>query len=235
MLNAIIIDSDLKFAKLFKDKISKNLGNKLNVLNIYDSLFEISERINSQIIHVIFLNVKLKHESGFDLFKVFSGSPNFYTIFISSNMNLILESIKFRPIDFLIKPISSSDILRSFELLNKTILFSPPSFHHKKIIFPFNNGYKIENINNIVFCQASGSSTKIVTLNNNHFFICKTLKWISKSINNSTFFRIHKSFLININYVTFFNKSDGLVQLINGKHLPVSIRKVKDFYNLLSN
>jgi two-component system LytT family response regulator len=45
--------------------------------------------------------------------------------------------------------------------------------------------------------------------------------------------RIHKSYLVNLNYVTRFNKTNELlVELSNGQTLPVSIRK-KDFINAI--
>ena len=64
--------------------------------------------------------------------------------------------------------------------------------------------------------------------------LSKTLKFIEELLPTSVFQRIHKSYLVNLNYVTRFNKTNELlVELSNGQTLQVSIRKKEDFINAI--
>jgi len=48
------------------------------------------------------------------------------------------------------------------------------------------------------------------------------------------FLRIHKSYLVNLNYITKYEKGGDLkVILTNGVQLPVSVRKKEQFLNAI--
>jgi len=146
---------------------------------------------------------------------------------------LVFKTIKYRPINFILNPVSRSDILHSYNLLSH--------FYNKEIftknldnfIFPFKKGFKVERLENVIYCKASGNTTKIIRHNNKDILILKTLKWVSLNIEKTYFFRIHKSFFLNMTYVPYFNKSNNTVELINGEILSVSVRKSKSFYQNL--
>jgi len=64
--------------------------------------------------------------------------------------------------------------------------------------------------------------------------LSKTLKYVEELLPSSIFQRIHKSYLVNLNYVKRFNKTDEfLVELTNGESLPVSVRKKEEFINAI--
>jgi two-component system LytT family response regulator len=64
--------------------------------------------------------------------------------------------------------------------------------------------------------------------------LSKTLKYVEELLPSSIFQRIHKSYLVNLNYVNRFNKIDEfLVELTNGESLPVSVRKKDEFINAI--
>ena len=235
MINAIILEYDLTAANILKAKLFEALSGKLRVLDLFENIDNEVKYIKTKSVDLVFINVSLKNESGFNLFNFLNSPFSFQVVFLGVNKELVLDSFQYRPLDFLLKPISNTNILNIYKRFNN-------NYHHynipsscSKIVFPYDHGFKVEHSNNIIFCQANGNSTKMVRLNNPDIFISKTLKWITNSLNEPTFFRIHKSFFINIDYVTFFNKTDNTVQLINGEILPISVRKVKEFYFKLCN
>jgi two-component system LytT family response regulator len=62
----------------------------------------------------------------------------------------------------------------------------------------------------------------------------KTLKYLETLIPRDLFFRIHKSFLVNLNYIARFNKvGEYYIELTNQQKLPISIRKKDDFIKTL--
>lgn len=234
MYSSIIINDDLFAANVLKDKISQTLPGKLIVFKILDNVEEAINYITSNNINLIFIEISSKNKIGFELLNHFRFKFDFLIVFLSSNKDLVFKTIKYRPINFILNPVSRSDILHSYNLLSH--------FYNKEIftknldnfIFPFKKGFKVERLENVIYCKASGNTTKIIRHNNKDILILKTLKWVSLNIEKTYFFRIHKSFFLNMTYVSYFNKSNNTVELINGEILPVSVRKSKSFYqNLL--
>ena len=94
---------------------------------------------------------------------------------------------------------------------------------------------KILKVNNIVYCQAEENYCKIFTNRNEVILVARTLKNIEELLPEELFFRIHKSFLVNMNYIKSYSKTDGYkVMLENGVELDVATRRNDDFLKALT-
>ena len=151
-------------------------------------------------------------------------------------------------LDYLLKPINYIDLLETVKkfdsklhkasqqdklmLLIENLDIGNTEF--KKIAFPTETGFELLKINAILYCEADSNYCKIVYLNGKKITISKTLKYVEELLPTTIFHRIHKSYLVNLNYVTRFNKSNELlVELTNGETLPVAIRQKEDFINAI--
>ena len=63
--------------------------------------------------------------------------------------------------------------------------------------------------------------------------VAKTLKYVEEILPASSFQRIHKTYVINLNYVVRYNKANKEVELTNGEKIPVSFRKEEEFINAI--
>ena len=64
------------------------------------------------------------------------------------------------------------------------------------------------------------------TYTGKEILISKTLKFVSEELlTQEVFVRIHKSYLVNLNYITSYSRQDHNITLINGDIIPVSYRK----------
>ncbi len=68
--------------------------------------------------------------------------------------------------------------------------------------------------NKIIYCKAEGSYTRIYLLNHS-LIVTKSLKYVDSILPKDTFIRIHKSYLININYITGFKHKNILMRWSN--------------------
>lgn len=108
------------------------------------------------------------------------------------------------------------------------------SVQYNKIALPTSYGYVLEKICNIMYCEGKDNYTKIYAMQGNEILVSKTLKTIEDLLPANIFKRIHKSFLVNLNYVDRFERTDkNLVVLTNGVKLDVSHRKTRDFVNTI--
>lgn len=89
-------------------------------------------------------------------------------------------------------------------------------------------------VKNIVFCKADGRYSTFFTSDGKKYVASKNLGEYEKELNSKNFFRIHKSYIVNINFVVKINKKDGIsCELLNGMSLPVSSRKQTLLYEFL--
>jgi two-component system LytT family response regulator len=82
---------------------------------------------------------------------------------------------------------------------------------------------KLPDFNDIVYCKAESNYTHIY-LQNNSIIVPKVLKCFESILPSDTFLRIHKSYLININFITGF-KTNKIVVLKSHIDIPIARRR----------
>ena len=104
-----------------------------------------------------------------------------------------------------------------------------------KIALPTLSGYQMEKINHIIYCEADQNYSKIHLLSGKELMVSKTLKHIEELLPHDSFFRIHKSTLINLNYMDNYSRVDGhKVMMENGITLDVANRRIDEFVKAIT-
>jgi two-component system LytT family response regulator len=247
MITCIIIDDEKPAREFLEKLINQYFSTKIIVLDTADSVEKGVELINKLHPELIFLDIEMKGEDGFQLFKYFD-NVFFDIIFTTAYKNYAIEAIKHSAIDYLLKPISYIDLNDAIKRLERkqtaatnqqriTALLenlNTDTTQFNKIALPTNSGYELEKISNILYCEGMDNYSKIITLQGREIILTKTLKYLEETLPNTIFFRIHKSTLVNLNYVQSYNRTDGYtVTLTNGKKLDVSVRKSEQFVNFI--
>ena len=192
---------------------------------------------------LVFLDIEMPNKNGFTLLKEIK-SIKFEVIFTTSHPKYAIKAIKADALDYLIKPINLRDLtiaLRRFENKKiiqdsseiKTIEVKSNNDLIKKIAFSTDTGYEFINANSILYCEANSNYCRIFCVDGRDILLAKTLKNIHEQlIPTNLFHRIHKSYLVNLNYILRLNKAGSLeVELQNGVKLPVSFRQKENFLN----
>ncbi|SEB07331.1 two component transcriptional regulator, LytTR family [Flavobacterium gillisiae] len=247
MITAIIIDDEQNAREFLQKLLVRYFPKKIAVLEICDSVATGVEAINRFQPSLVFLDIQMPDENGFGLFKYFN-KINFDVVFTTAYKDYAIDAIKHSALDYLLKPINYIDLLstiKRFEendkihlqnerisLLLQNISSDNSSFN--KIALPTQNGYELVKLNSIVYCQSDSNYCKIICADGKELLMAKTLKFVEELLNSDLFIRIHKSYLVNLNFVVNFVKGDELlITLINGEKLPVSFRKKEQFLNAI--
>jgi len=248
MLNCIIIDDEAKARAAFTKIIERYFADKLKVVATAASVKEGVREIHRHNPDIVFLDIEMPQENGFMLFKYFK-KCDFEVIFTTAYNQYAIDAIKYAALDYLLKPINYLDLMEALkryeqkhenpmgEIRYKTLLSNlmTGSFIEQKIALPTMEGYQMVKLNEIVYCQADESYCTIHLVNNDIIVVPKTLKEIEKTLSDEIFFRIHKSYLINLNYVSKYIKVDGsFVILEDGTELDVAVRRKNDFIKALT-
>ena len=98
----------------------------------------------------------------------------------------------------------------------------------KYIVFKQEGKYKKIFIEEILYCKAEGAYTKIWLNNNEEFFVSKLLKEVEKLLANYNFFRINRSYLVNLDHChEILTNSTRELRLLNGVKLAISRSRIK--------
>jgi len=85
-----------------------------------------------------------------------------------------------------------------------------------------------------LYCEGDSNYTRVVLLNGSIIMVPRTLKEIEELLSCRYFFRNHKSYLVNLNFVKSYSRSDCCIYLENNQMLPVSTRRNDEFLSVLT-
>lgn len=188
---------------------------------------------------LILLDIDLGQESGFDLFKHFP-NPAFSIIFITAHNHYAVQAFRFAALDYLMKPVSSALLAEAIEKATHAahlgqISLKIDSFFHnkqhdkkagKRIILNTAEKIHLVALEEIMYCEADRGYTVFYLADNSRIVVSKTMGDYEELFTGHDFFRIHQSYLLNLNYFKAYEKADGgKAVLKNGMGLPVATRK----------
>ncbi len=248
MISCIIIDDEINARETLEKIILRYFNDKIHVIYAAGSVKEGVEAINKFKPELVFLDVEMPVENGFKLFD-YINTINFDVIFTTAHTQYAIEAIKYAALDYLLKPINYIDLLDALKRLERkqimmnnqvrieTLLYNLNSESDKfnKIALPTNTGFRLENLNNIMYCVADENYTNIYLVKKEKILITRTLKAIEELLPPANFFRIHKSHIVNLNFIKTFNKSENTITLTDGTSLDVAMRRTEEFINILTN
>ena len=248
MKTCIIIDDEKNARETLSKIIERYFIDKIKVLQLADSVKEGVFAINKYRPDIVFLDIEMPEENGFKLFDYFD-IYNFEVIFTTAYKQYAIDAIKFAALDYLLKPINYIDLrdvlIRLEKKQNRSSNtdqieaflsnINTDSGNFNKIALPTMDGFQLEKVNNIVYCQAEETYCKIFTNRNEAILVARTLKNIEEMLPDEIFFRIHKSYLVNMNYIKSYSKSEGYrIMLENGIELDVATRRNEEFIKALT-
>ena len=185
----------------------------------------------------LFLDVEMPEMDGFQFLSHFQ-KRNFSVVFVTAYNQYAIKAIKENAIDYLLKPIDSDDLVYTIEKLkaNKknertydALEERLRTYTNKRIAIPVEGKLIFVNAEDIIYCESDGNYCKIHLTKENSLFISKKLKEVMAILPYDDFFRVHNSYVINLNKVSEYFKTDGYVVLDNQTKIPVSRNKKSAF------
>ncbi len=221
MLKIAICDDNQIFCSEIETIIlnNKDVINKQHLtIDIFYSGQQLINHLNqSHKYDIIFLDIEMESMNGVEVGKKIRNELNdddTQIIYVSSNASYAMQLFQNRPANFLIKPILESDIV---EQLKKSVAY----IDRNNLIFSFTNNKDFYNISykDIIFFESNNRKVIIHTLLENYEIYAK-LSDIMDILPSSIFFKIHKSYIINYNFIKHIDY-DSITLTIDMK-LPIS-------------
>ncbi len=241
MVRSIIVDDELKSRESLKILI-EDYCEGITVETTCQNVAEAVQAINDVKPDVVFLDIQLQGETGFDLLSKFRNFE-FEVIFTTAYTEYAIKAFKFSAIDYLLKPIDIGDLRKAIEkvarnkgdavtdrlqqLLQNLRNGSPDNY---KLALPTSDGLVFVKVHDILYCQASSNYTEIFMADDKRYVVSRTLKEYDDMLGEQNFYRIHHSYLINLNGIKKYVRGEGgYVIMSNDKSLDVSKRRKEGF------
>lgn len=233
-LTSIIVEDEETSREILKNYIKKYCPNVV-VLGEASNVEEALVLIRNNDLDLVFLDVEMPYGNAFDLLdKV--GDVNFETVFVTAYNHYAIEALNAHASYYLMKPISIDELIKAVDYvteirtkenaLQDEVLVPKINGISGKITIPQLDGFEILNTADILYCKADDNYTEIYLNNNKKKLVSKTLKYFEEALTDSSFARVHKSYLVNVNEVVKYLKGKGgSVLLSNGKEIMVSASK----------
>jgi len=202
-MNAIIVDDERPARKelgILLKKISD-----INVVGEADNIKDAIELIEAKKPDLVFLDIQLSGETGFDLLE--KVCVDFKIIFVTAYDEYAIKAFDVNASDYLLKPVDP----KRLEISLKRIMDETDNLQLKEKKFDYNDSVYVKQnnctarfieINTIVAITSVGNHSKISTLDGRCYIILKTLKQWEEELPDSFFIRIHRSTIINIKHIT---------------------------------
>ncbi len=236
-LKAIIVD-DERLARVNLKKLLEP-HTEIDIVGEAGSCERAVELINLHKPQLIFLDIQLSGETGFDLLEIIDNSIKI--IFVTAYDEYAIRAFEVNAIDYLLKPVNPERLKVSIgRVINreKVQKSATKSYEYSDSIYVRLNNYasRFIKISSITSIEPVGNYSKIITIEGKHCLVLKTLKQWQEELPDNNFVRIHRSSIINIEHVDHIEKKSNTRQRAYLKNIPepldVSRRYAKNLKSL---
>ena len=245
-MNVVIVDDEPMARETIKSIIIDRFP-EINMVGQAGSVQSAIETIKDTKPDLVFLDVDLTDGYGFDILTILK-PINFKVIFITAHQEYAIKAIKFSAFDFILKPVSVTELSdainrvqveddSSNQSLKWNAFFSNISNKDQKtIVLKTSESIHLVHVNDIIKCEADNNYSTFFLVDGKKIVISKGLKEYEEMLGELGFFRVHQSHLINLKFVSRYDKRDGgFVVLKDESHVPVSQRKKQKLLEFFDN
>ncbi len=225
MIRSIIVEDQPPAQRILKKYIDDTAG--ISLEGTFSDPIEAITFLKNQNIDLIFLDVHLPKLSGIDFLKIIPKPTQ--VIFTTAFEKYALDAYELDVIDYLLKPFSYARFLKGVEKA-KSYGFSPTNTKTEGEHLFVKNGhnYTQVNFNTILYIRAEGDYTELHQ-ENERLVTNNSIKYWEEQLVNRNFFRIHKSYMVNVNHIQAV--SGNVIRLTNQAEIPIGRKYKEDFHS----
>jgi len=236
-MKAIIIDDEAQPRESLK-KIVETLCRDVEIVAEAKSKADATELLQKHSCDLVFLDINLEDGNGFDLIPQIN-NIGLKVIFITGHDEYAVKAFKVSAVDYLLKPVDPSELCVAIEkvrnmveqdhiMMMNALISNLGSIGNepRKIVLKTTDSIYLVDVSDIIRFESDCNYSRVFISGRNPIMVSKTLKDYEGILKNSGFIRPHNSHLVNFNYVSRFEKTDGgYLVMKDGFKVPVAVRK----------
>jgi len=242
-IKTILLDDESDAIKLLQLQIDKNCPN-VEIIGTFTNPKLAIQSIKKTSPDLLLIDVEMPNLNGFDVLEKLM-PIDFSIIFVTAFNQYAIRAFKYNAIDYLVKPIDISELQNAIEKASQRTRISEMELkllkQHRlektidKIAVSTQNGIHFIDLKDIIMAESKNNYSVLTLSNKSSFTISKTLKELQEILEESHFLRIHRQYIINLNELLHFNKTDCLLTLKNNINVPVARNKKDTLIEMYRN
>lgn len=219
MLKAIIVDDEPYCCEILAAMLEAESPQVL-VQAICNNGEEGLQAIRKHKPDLVFLDVEMPKMNGFEMLEQLS--VNFHLIFTTAYDQYALKAIRYSALDYLLKPVDREELRKAVQKAEQRIQIpmaqqleillqkiKQPLNPISKIALPTMEGLQMISIDTIISCESDDNYTRIILKGGKKLLVTRSLKEIEESLEQHSFLRVHRSYLVNLNEIEKYIKGEG--------------------------
>ncbi len=240
MIRAIILDDEPNSVETLQWKI-ENFTPQVSVVETFSDPVKGLEYLRQNEVDLLFLDIEMPNLSGFDVLEAID-NIQFDVIFTTAYDQYGIQAVKFSALDYLLKPVRNKELIEAIERFANRGSESNPNMQiasllqnlkseaetgrPDKITLATKESLELVAPAEILYCESDSNYTMVYLADGRKKLISRTLRDFEEMLTPFHFFRSHNSFLVNMNEVREYVKTDGgYIVLKNKQKIPVSKSK----------
>lgn len=205
----------------------------LELVASFEDPVEALAYLHNNAVDIVFSDIQMPKISGMELLRSLVYPP--VVIFITAHRDFALDGFEAGVTDYLVKPVRFDRFLKAVNRAKEKISLSQVATIHQQIhtdrIFIKSEGKLVKILfDEILYIEAQGDYLKII-IPSGTFTTQVTLKAMEEILNLPNFFRVQRSFILNLEAVRSIN--GNTVELTNGKSISIALNKKAELFTLL--
>ncbi|MCX2681968.1 LytTR family DNA-binding domain-containing protein [Galbibacter sp. EGI 63066] len=249
-VKAIVIDDEKASLDILEHFLEKYCPHSVNVVGRSTEIEEGIVLINKLRPELLFMDIMMNEGTGFDILDEID-EYNYKIIFVTAFDNFAIKSFQYNAIDYILKPIQLEDLIlsvnkatseiranvytekRQLDMLSNVIDNINIAF--QKIVIPSNNKIDFVKMEDIVYCKSDGRYTTFYLIDGQELVSSKNLGEYETMLDSNFFYRVHNSYIINLNHIVRITKESGCYcYMVNGKSIPIAKRRQDLLFRFLN-
>jgi two-component system LytT family response regulator len=244
-MRALLVDDELHNLKTLSFLLENDCEN-ITMAGMVQSTAQAKEWLGQHTADVIFLDINMPVESGFELLKHIDMQQT-RVVFVTAYSEYAIRALKAGAVDYLLKPVQAEELQATVnklalsfnnsslasqnqQLLQQFLTHFPQKGLPLKIAIPQLGGINFVNVEDIISLQADSNYTILHLGNMQKIVVSKTLKDFEEILDGRHFVRIHKSYIVHLKYIREYSTTDGgTVKMTDGNLWSISRRQLDIF------
>ncbi|MBX7108648.1 MAG: LytTR family DNA-binding domain-containing protein [Chitinophagales bacterium] len=240
MITSVIVDDEIKGRQFLQQLLHKFVP-RVKVAGEATNAAEAKELIEYVRPDLVFLDIEMPGKTGIEMLQELP-EIKFEVIFVTAFNTYAVEAFRLGAVDYLLKPVSPPELMRAVDRVEKRrgssmqqkqkfeILSEQYGKPFSKITVPNLNGFEFVDFSEIIYMQSEGNYTHIRLAGGKQILATRLLGEFEEILSPYNFFRVHKSFIINLLHIKKYTKGDGgVVMMSDGAEIDVA-RRSKDAF-----